>query len=78
MIEVLAIEKLGEITKRMRKEARLSQEDLAGYAGLSRTAIQALESGKQTCQLDTLFKVLKILNIRMSLDHPLLKERDDE
>lgn len=74
MVEVFAIQDMGQVIKRMRKAAKLSQSRLAELSELSRTAIQSLESGKETCQLDTLFKVLKILNIRISFHHPLLKD----
>lgn len=57
----------------LRKTAGLSQLDLAGRAGISRTALQNLESGKETVQLSSLFPVLAILNIKLCLDHSLLK-----
>ncbi len=65
---------LGHHLQWLRKQAKLTQSDLALRAGLSRTAIQAIESGKATCQLDTLFKVLTVLSIKFGLDHSLLKE----
>lgn len=68
---------LGRQIRLIRKGAKLSQADLAFRASLSRTAIQAIESGKETCQLDTLFKVLAILNIKLGFDHPLTKGNAD-
>jgi transcriptional regulator with XRE-family HTH domain len=67
---------LGKIVSQLRKKARLSQSNLALRAGLSRTAIQNLESGKETLQLSTLFPVLDCLNATLFLNHPLLNERD--
>ena len=74
MIEVFGAKDLSTIVRGLRKKARLSQGRLAELAGLSRTAIQGLESGKETCQLDTMFKVLKILNVHVNLSHPLISE----
>lgn len=68
---------LGLIIKAMRHKAKLSQGKLAELAGLSRTAIQRLEGGVETGQLDTLFKVLNVLNIRLYADHPLLSKESE-
>lgn len=65
---------MGLIVQRLRKTAQLSQNQLADLAGLSRTAIQGIEAGKQTLQLDTLLSVLQVLNIKVYLDHPLLPD----
>lgn len=67
---------LGRIIRHLRKQARLSQEALAELADVSRTAIQSLEYGKETCQLDTLFKILTVLNLTLYGDHPLLREAE--
>lgn len=65
---------LKDLLRHLRKKAGLSQSDLAQLAGLSRTAIQALEDGKQTCKLATLFKVTRVLNLKLYGDHPLVKD----
>ncbi len=65
---------LGEQIPILRKKAGLSQEDLAQLAGLSRTAIQGVESGKDSVQLDTLFKVCHVLNIHLSFHHSLIQK----
>ncbi|WP_052572030.1 helix-turn-helix transcriptional regulator [Candidatus Odyssella thessalonicensis] len=77
MFYITDTQSLGQQLKLLRKQTRLSQGDLALRAGLSRTAIQAIEKGKETYQLDTLLKVLQILNVRMGIDHPLLKANVD-
>jgi HTH-type transcriptional regulator / antitoxin HipB len=58
---------LGEILKKHRKAAKLSQLQLAEMAGIGKTAVFDLEKGKETVQLDTLRKILKVLNIRVEL-----------
>ena len=56
---------LPEIVKWHRKKAHLSQQKLADMAGVSRTAIQRLEEGIFKIQLDTLLKILHVLNISL-------------
>ncbi|WP_052045818.1 helix-turn-helix domain-containing protein [Candidatus Paracaedibacter symbiosus] len=74
----LTAHKLGYHIPLLRKKAGLSQENLAELSGLSRTAIQGIEAGKESLQIDTLLKVCHVLNIRLSFDHPLLiKEETD-
>ena len=60
------------VLRTLRKKAGLSQEALAQVTGLSRTAIQSLERGQETVQVNTLFSVLRALNITLHLSHPLL------
>lgn len=74
MVEIYGPKDLSEAVRSLRKKAHLSQGQLAELAGLSRTAIQSIESGKESCQLDTAFKVMKVLNIHVHLNHPLLNE----
>ena len=78
MIDINGSKDMGLIIRDLRKKARLSQGRLAELANLSRTAIQTLEAGKETCQLDTVFKVLKTLNIQMHLSHPLMKAKSHD
>lgn len=68
----LSAEKLKKYIPFLRQKAGLSQTDLAELAGLSRTAIQGLEAGKESLQIDTLLKVCYVLNIHLSFDHSLL------
>ncbi|MBY0281678.1 MAG: helix-turn-helix domain-containing protein [Alphaproteobacteria bacterium] len=55
-----------------RKKSKITQQTLADLAGISRTAIQRLENGTAPVQLDTLWKVLEILNIKMSYSSPIM------
>ena len=67
-------ENLAQIVKWHRKKAHISQQRLADMAGVSRTAIQRLEDGIFKIQMNTLLKILNILNISLELSSPLLKE----
>lgn len=63
---------LSEIIKKHRKAAGLSQLQLAEMAGVGKTVIFDLEKGKETVQLDTLRKILLVLNIKVELQSPLM------
>ena len=64
---------LGEIIKTHRKLSGLSQTALAKLAGVGKTVIFDIEHGKESVQLDTLKKVLAVLNIQMNLRSPVLE-----
>ena len=56
-----------------RKKAGLSQKQLADLAGVGKTAVFDLEKGKESVQMDTVRKILLVLNIRMLFASPLLE-----
>lgn len=58
---------LGAAIKHYRKQAGLTQAQLAELAGLNRTYLSSLEKGKETEQLRRLLRVLKQLGVRMTL-----------
>lgn len=64
---------LSEIVKLHRKKAGLTQKGLADLAGVGKTVIYDIESGKETVQLDTIKKVLTVLNIKIKFESPLMK-----
>ena len=55
-----------------RKAAGLSQLQLAELAGVGKTVVFDLEQGKETVRLDTLRKIMKVLNIDVLLKSPFL------
>ncbi len=63
---------LAEIIRKHRKEAGLTQLQLAEMAGIGKTAVFDIEKGKETVQLDTLRKILSVLNIKVKLTSPLM------
>lgn len=67
------IERIGEIVKFHRKQSGLSQLQLAQLSAVGKTVIFDIEKGKPSVRLDTLLKVLKTLNIRISVESPLMK-----
>ena len=66
------IERIAEIIRLHRKAARLSRIELAELAGVGKTVIYDIEKGKVSVQLDTLAKILKVLNITLVLKSPLM------
>jgi transcriptional regulator with XRE-family HTH domain len=49
-LNLLTMESLGQKVRRLREERFMSQEELAGKAGVSRTTIQNVEADKRTGQ----------------------------
>lgn len=47
-------------------------------AGVGKTVVFDIEKGKETVKLDTLRKILKILNIKVQLVSPLLNNQINE
>jgi len=63
---------LANVIKMHRRTAGLSRKQLAEMAGVGKTVIYDIEKGKETIQLDTLRKILKVLNIKIELKSPLM------
>ena len=57
-----------------RKQSGLSQQELAKLAGVGKTVVFDIEKGKETIRLNTLLKVLEVLNIKMVLETPFQAE----
>ena len=65
-------QELADIVRMHRKAAKLSRDRLAEMAGVGKTVIYDIEKGKKTIQLNTLRKVLNVLNIKIELTSPLM------
>jgi len=65
-------QEFAQIIQMHRKAARLSRVQLAELAGVGKTVIYDIEKGKESVQLDTLRKILKVLNISIILKSPLM------
>lgn len=64
------VSQIAKLVRFYRKQSGLSQQELARLAGVGKTVIFDIEKDKQTVQLDTLLKVLDVLNIRMTFETP--------
>ena len=65
---------LATVIKKHRKAAGLSQLQLAEMAGIGKTVVFDIEKGKQTIQLDTLRKIMAVLNIKVQLTSPFMNQ----
>ncbi len=65
---------IGQMIQRHRKASGLSQKELAHMAEIGKTAVFDSEHGKPTIQMDTLLKILRVLNIQLSFTSPLSPE----
>jgi HTH-type transcriptional regulator/antitoxin HipB len=61
---------IAKIVHYCRKQSGLSREELAKLSGVGKTVIYDIEKGKETVQLNTLLKILDVLNIRMKFETP--------
>lgn len=61
---------IGPYLQKLRKKKKITQVELAEYAGLSRAGIVKVESGESDIKLSTLIRVANLLGVDL-----LLKER---
>jgi y4mF family transcriptional regulator len=69
---MIETQKLADAIRMHRKAAGLSQVKLAEMAGVGKTVVFDIEKGKESVRLDTLRKILKVLNIKIQLTSPLM------
>ena len=69
---------MARIIRFYRKQSGLSQKEIAKIAGIGKTALFDIEKGKETVQLNTLLKVLDVLNIKLKLETPFSESNMDE
>jgi HTH-type transcriptional regulator/antitoxin HipB len=60
-------ESIGAAIRHYRRQAGLSQADLAREAGISREYLSRLENGQETEQLRRILRLLRKLGLRMSI-----------
>ncbi len=65
--------RFGDVIRQHRKLAGLTQSELAKVAGVGKTVVFDLEHGKESVQLDTVKKVLEVLNIQIALRSPVIE-----
>lgn len=54
-----------------RKSAGLTQLELADLAGVGKTVVYDLEHAKPGVRLETLLKILHVLNIKINIESPI-------
>jgi len=69
---------IANTTRYFRKQSGLSQQRLAALAGVGKTVVFDIEKGKPTVQLDSLLKVLAVLNITIKFETPFQQPAEDK
>jgi len=62
-MEKQILEKFGENVKRLRKEKKISQEQLADLAGIERSYMGTIERGQRNPTLLKVYKIAKALKV---------------
>ena len=70
MIEAHTVAKIGEVVKKIRKEQKVTQVQLAQLSNVGYRFVLDLEAGKETIQLGKVMAVMETLGVRINLDPP--------
>ena len=57
---------VGKAIRDLRKEKRISQDVLSGFAGIARTHLTMIENGTKQANFETVWKIALALDIRPS------------
>ncbi len=70
----LRLDLLGEAIKQARKERHLTQEELGALVGVKKSQISKLENSLTDARFETIIKVFKALNAKISFNVELLNQ----
>ena len=70
----LRLDLLGEAIKQARKDRNLTQEKLGHLVGVKKSQISKLENSLTDARFETIIKVFKALNAKVSFDVELLNQ----
>lgn len=73
----LRLDLLGEAIKQARKERNLTQEQLGKLVGVKKAQISKLENSLTDARFETIIKVFKALNAKISFNVELLNQKVD-
>jgi transcriptional regulator with XRE-family HTH domain len=65
---------LAKVIKFHRKKSGLSRNELSRISGVGKSTLFDIEKGKLAVQLDTLLKILTVLNMKIQFVSPLMIE----
>jgi len=60
-----ATELLGKLIRMERRERRMSEEDLAGRAGIARRTLQRIERGDPGCAIGLFFELAVLVGVKL-------------
>jgi HTH-type transcriptional regulator / antitoxin HipB len=72
------LDEIGAIIRFHRKKSGLTQVELARLAGIGKAAVYDMEHATKSTRIDTLQKVLKVLNIEVKLESPIMNAYEDQ
>ncbi|MCE5293843.1 MAG: helix-turn-helix domain-containing protein [Chlamydiales bacterium] len=67
-----ASKNIGNIIRFHRRQAGLSQEELATLAGVGKTVVFDIEKGKVSIRFSTLTRLLEALNVQIKFESQLM------
>lgn len=70
----LRMEVLGEMIKSVRKERKLTQEQLGKLVGVQKSQISKLERNTKNVTIETILKVFKALNAKINFNVELMSQ----
>ena len=68
---------MGSKIKKLRKDAKMSQEELASKLGISRSYFSKIENNQRGLSIDIMQKVCRIFNISMDDFFGTIEAKDD-
>lgn len=68
----IGLSELGDVLKFHRKKAGLTQVQLAKLAGIGKTAVFDIEKGTKQSRLDTVQRIMNVLNVSIRFESPLM------
>ena len=68
------VKMIGASIRFHRRKAGLTQAGLARMAGVGKASVFDVEKGKESVQMDTLLKILSVLNMELDVKSPLMAE----
>lgn len=71
------LEQIGDVIRFHRKKSGLTQLELANLAGIGKAAVYDMEHKTKSTRIDTLMKVLRVLNIDVKLNSPIMKTYEE-
>ena len=67
-IQISKPDEFAKVVQFYRKRSGLSREKLGQLAGVGKTAIFDIEHGKTSYQIDTLLKIIDVLNLKFHVE----------
>ncbi len=68
----------GKVIRELRKKKGMSQEVLSGFAGIERSHLTMIETGKKSANVETLWRIADALGLRMSQLMAMVEEAGEQ